>query len=96
MEHTKVTCSTCNKEMLIMIGKYSNGPDKIICKACSQCPPMGPQKVKMNLGVALEIAKKENPRKQRCFGRTKKWNVVNRYLPTHDEAGQRKRIHGSD
>lgn len=97
MQHTKVNCSSCNKELMIKVAKGDNLPDLILCKECMYEPQTRnqPQKVKMNLGDALEIAKKETTRKKRCFGRPKRWHVVGKNKPTKRESGMRKRIYGS-
>ena len=52
----KENCSYCNRELILKRAKGDNIPDKIVCKACYKSPP---EKVIMNLGDALKVAKKK-------------------------------------
>jgi len=36
MNHTKVNCSSCNRDLFIKVAKGENAPDTCMCKACSQ------------------------------------------------------------
>jgi len=39
MNHTKVNCSSCNRELKIKVAAGFNAPDTCMCKACSQGTP---------------------------------------------------------
>jgi len=94
MKHTKVNCSSCNRELLIKVAKGENVPDNITCKACSEGKPHTPRKVTMNLGNALKIAAGA---KRVMRGRHRETNYVltGKQEPTAHQAGQLKRIYGS-
>jgi len=50
MNHTKVNCSSCNKDLHIKVAKGENAPDKITCKACSEKNMSGPSNKDMLCG----------------------------------------------
>jgi len=95
MQHTKVNCSSCNRELFIKVAKGENTPDKITCKACSEGKPHTPHKATMKLGDALKIAQVANPRRKRGDHRDKNFVVTGKQTPTAHQAGQLKRIYGS-
>ena len=96
MNHKKVTCSSCNKDLMIRVdnGSVHEPADKVLCKACSQVPPIEPQKVKMNLGEALKIAAGRK-RVERCGHRDHNFVITGKHALTPREEAHRKRIYGS-
>jgi len=51
MNHTKVNCSSCNRELLIKVAKGENVPDKTTCKACSKGTPTKPTRRYIKTGI---------------------------------------------
>jgi len=94
MNHTVVSCSSCNKEMKIKVAAGFKAPDTCMCKACSQGEPHTPRKVTMKLGDALKVVAGSR-RVMRCEHRDKNFVLTGKQAPTAREASARKRIYGS-
>lgn len=89
MEHTKANCSSCDKGLLIKVAKGFHAPDRCMCKACSQSTQ---QKVRMNLGAALKVAKGS---KRVVRGNHRDVNFVQTHKqdPTSKQVAQLSRIY---
>jgi len=97
MNHTKVNCSSCNKELMIRVAKGENAPDKVICQTCSTILPRDVKKqyFKMNLGEALKVAKGRKRVRRGCH-RDVNFVLTGKQDRTAKQSAQINRIYGSD